>query len=69
MKLNWEAIKNGGDVHDCYSYRSKVPGGWLIIFSDEVNDSYGTGLTFLPDSNHNWDGNSLDVDDSDDEEN
>jgi len=36
-------------------YRAKVPGGWMVYFWD----SPGTGLTFYPDPNHQWDGGSL----------
>jgi hypothetical protein len=32
-------------------YRAKIPGGWLVSFSD--------GLTFVPDPEHRWDGSSL----------
>jgi hypothetical protein len=32
--------------------RAKVPGGWLVAL--------GTGVTFYPDANHAWDGESVD---------
>ncbi|MBL8175547.1 MAG: hypothetical protein JNK48_12810 [Bryobacterales bacterium] len=31
--------------------RAKVPGGWLVI--------HGTGIAFVPDAGHEWDGASL----------
>ena len=34
-------------------FRAKVPGGWLIATASEYS------VTFLPDPNHEWDGNSL----------
>jgi len=49
-------------------WRSKVPGGWLVrihsikeeVAGDQpgISWAYG-GLTFIPDSGHTWDGNSL----------
>ena len=48
--------------------RAKVPGGWLVAFSEGASGagSYGGecgfgsgGLTFYPDPNHRWDGSSL----------
>ena len=33
--------------------RAKVPGGWLVSMSGQ-----SSGLTFLPDSAHEWDGTS-----------
>jgi hypothetical protein len=46
--------------------RSKIAGGWLVIFyryefSGDPGDGgagFG-GMTFVPDPNHQWDGNSL----------
>lgn len=55
MTLNWEKIKNSHYNYTDDSYRAKVPGGWLIM----VRGSTAPGLTFLPDPNHQWDGNSL----------
>ena len=31
--------------------RAKVPGGWLVV--------QGSGIAFVPDVNHEWDGGSL----------
>lgn len=55
--LNWEEIINK-DAHSQSSdstYRTKVPGGWLMS-ALVTRDS---GLTFIPDPDHEWDGNSL----------
>lgn len=37
-------------------YRSKVPGGWLIGSLGSTRD---TALSFYPDPDHKWDGNSI----------
>ena len=52
--LRWENLKDSG-VNFTKTYRAKVPGGWLI----RVWQSEGQGITFYPDPNHTWDGNSL----------
>jgi len=45
--LTFEKLDAGG-----YAVaRAKVLGGWLV--------AYGTGITFYPDSGHEWDGTSL----------
>lgn len=38
-----------------YVYRTKIPGGWLVVVSQQE----GCGATFVPDPEHRWDGNSL----------
>lgn len=42
-------------------YRAKVPGGWLLKYDERDG---AAGLTFMPDPEHAWDGNSLDWSDS-----
>ncbi len=37
--------------------RSKVPGGWIVVILGK-DDSEKVGV-FVPDPNHEWDGNSL----------
>lgn len=55
--LKWKELKDkGATTHYGKVYRAKVPGGWLVL----VSHTEGAGLTFYPDSNHKWDGNSLD---------
>lgn len=58
MALKWEEVKieGFGRLSLRSVFRAKVPGGWLIM-SDNRD---GSGLTFLPDTDHKWDGNSLD---------
>jgi hypothetical protein len=53
--LKWEAITlaRNENQQDPVVSRAKVLGGWLIF-------AHGTasGLTFLPDPSHKWDGGS-----------
>lgn len=35
-------------------YRARVPGGWLVFLWGA-----GTGATFFPDPDHEWDGGTL----------
>jgi len=51
MTLNWGKIKNRNYTYNDL-YRAKVFGGWLVAVSSG-------GVTFLPDPDHQWDGNSL----------
>ena len=68
--LVWETLKMSvGPVVQ----RSRIPGGWILVFFDMtetamVSDSGGPnyscdvpygGMTFVPDPDHQWDGNSL----------
>ena len=50
---------------DCTMFRSKVPGGWLVLLrsfilsGDETNSFTATNsITFYPDPEHTWDGGS-----------
>lgn len=49
--IDWEEIYIGAGR----AKRAKVPSGWLLL----VELGGGIGLTFYPDPNHTWDGNSL----------
>lgn len=46
-----------------YFWRAKVLGGWLVWAEAQVNVGTGvgvvSGLTFVPDPDHEWDGGSL----------
>ncbi len=55
--LIWQNIKNeGGPEH---SYRTKIPGGWLFTIKEPGSGmKSGSGVTFIPDSEHKWNGNS-----------
>ncbi len=51
-RLVWHTLENG---HlSGRTYRAKIPGGWLL-----TKNSNDTGITFVPDPQHKWDGNSL----------
>jgi len=43
-----------GGVH-CIMFRAKAPGGWLVLCKAFNEES----ITFYPDPDHVWDGNSL----------
>jgi hypothetical protein len=51
-KLVWDTLENGR--LSGRTYRAKIPGGWLL-----TKNSNDTGITFVPDPQHKWDGNSL----------
>ncbi len=53
MKLHWEQIDAESWFTGGQLWRAKVPGGWLVMLST------CQGITFYPDPNHVWDGNSL----------
>lgn len=36
-------------------YRTKVPGGWLLM----TKVTHGVSVTFFPDASHSWDGRTL----------
>lgn len=53
-RLYWEKLKTQ-DRHVPDLYRSPIPGGWII------SNGLDGGLTFIPDADHQWDGNSLPI--------
>lgn len=59
MALVWKVLTNKTTGSDGVErpgpgtvYRAQIPGGWLVLCD-------GGGITFVPDPNHVWDGNSL----------
>ena len=59
MKIVWFDIptkKPDGSYGSPSVKRAKVPGGWFVY---AVEGDASSGLTFFPDPNHEWDGNSL----------
>ena len=44
----------GKGLHRTRTWRAKITGGWLVGRPDS-----DAGLTFVPDPDHAWDGNSL----------
>lgn len=51
--LIYEKLESDARLFD--TFRAQVPGGWLVA----VDADYGTGVTFFPDPNHEWDGSSM----------
>ncbi|TOD55099.1 hypothetical protein CGJ60_25090, partial [Vibrio parahaemolyticus] len=43
--LDWETLKNVGGVQK--SYRTKIPGGWLVSVQNYNPNGIGCGVTFL----------------------
>jgi hypothetical protein len=54
-KLHWEYLNSDTSYLNTV-LRAKIPGGWLV-FADN-NTGEGSGLTFVPDRDHEWDGTS-----------
>ena len=58
-KLEWEEVDNVWKTNampNGYTYRAKVPGGWLVSVwaGDDKTQVHGGGVTFLPDPTHGW---------------
>jgi hypothetical protein len=51
-RLIWEHIKNENGPQR--SQRAKITGGWLFCVQQEL----GSGVTFIPDPEHKWNGSS-----------
>ena len=54
--LTFEKLATTGGTN---MVRARIPGGWLVRTHREWRDSTGMGITFVPDPDHRWDGNSL----------
>jgi hypothetical protein len=58
----WAGLPNRGMGLNSEINRAKVPGGWLVFVSvqspSRAGESAGSGLTFVPDPEHKWDGTS-----------
>jgi len=61
MHCEWEHIICSHAGLATHLYRTKVPGGWLVQVQNYVSSmgSHIGGLTFYPDPQHEWDGNSM----------
>lgn len=57
--LVWEQLRSSDQY--MVTWRAKVIGGWLV-FTDRGHTS---GLAFLPDPKHHWDGGSPEPGDTD----
>lgn len=51
--IEWEAIETP-HTHRTSTERARIPGGWLVKFSEHYNESGAGGLTFVPDPDHTW---------------
>jgi hypothetical protein len=51
-KLKFEKLEVDGPAR---VNRAKIPGGWLLV----VMSNSGGGVTFYPDPEHKWDGESV----------
>ena len=56
-ELSWQRISDD-------TFRSKIPGGWLVRIDYDLADfgahgGTGTSITFVPDPEHKWDGGSV----------
>ena len=63
--MKWELIET--DEQEFLVKRAKIPGGWLVWAAENEEPeedrawtlATAAGLTFVPDREHEWDGNSL----------
>ena len=58
--LHWELLDetySTASKPDGFTYRAKVPGGWLVAVwaGTPQKHEWGGGLTFVPDPTHSWD--------------
>ena len=52
LTLEWEKIScKAPGLVKVYMYRTKVPGGWLVM---TVTHSGGAGTSFVTDPGHEW---------------
>lgn len=56
-KLVFEKLETNSLGNQCK--RAKIPGGWLVNFYDSAMSGPATGLTFVPDLSHEWNGCSV----------
>lgn len=57
--MNWEMID---DSNGFRTERTKIRGGWLVRFwhPSARQEEQVSGLTFVPDPKHEWDGSDID---------
>ncbi len=55
-ELYWEEIRQTGAGGPAFPkhYRARVPGGWLVLSVLNRSNGDGAGITFVPDSRHEW---------------
>jgi len=57
--LEWHGLTSSGVGSTIVIFRTKVPGGWLMMLSPASSNRSDSGLAFIPDPEHKWDGSSL----------
>ena len=58
-RLVFEQLKTTGDSMGIGIQRARVPGGWLVVVGVRAVLTFkDASLTFYPDPEHAWDGNS-----------
>ena len=56
----WDVVVDNLQEHEMYTFRAKVPGGWMVkTFSLSAAGRGPGGAFFYPDPNHEWDGKTL----------
>ncbi len=65
MGIEWEYLGQQalppGNVFPQHveTWRTAVPGGWLVLVIQKGAQANGLSTTFYPDPQHEWDGSSL----------
>jgi hypothetical protein len=53
MDAQWEIVEMHNMDEDCL-YRTKVPGGWLVIYRGKPERGVGSSITYVPDPKAEW---------------
>lgn len=67
MSLKFEKLVVSEPKHEFVHgsiQRTAVPGGWLVAVFYTMSHCGGPAICFYPDPNHEWDGESLELEDS-----
>ena len=56
----WRPEGKSNPNHGKGTWRTKIPGGWLVRFGYKDASGDNHPMVFTPDVNHAWDGSSLD---------
>jgi hypothetical protein len=57
--LTFERIEGQWEGKGINISRAKVLGGWLVFIVHVIGVGTHSGVTFVPDPSHTWDGSSL----------
>lgn len=61
-RLDWQQLYSPDTERAHQTWRSKIPGGWLVSADFDLPGEYagqGCSITFVPDPEHKWDGGSV----------